>query len=44
MNKIEYFKINEVFEYKFIQIPKELFFNFLYKDNLDSNSKILYGF
>ncbi len=44
MNKIEYFKINEVFEYKFIQIPKELFFNSLYKDNLDSNSKILYGF
>lgn len=44
MNKIEFFKTNEVFDYKFIQIPKELFFNFLYKTKVDSNGKILYGF
>lgn len=41
---IDYFKINESKMYKFYQIPKELFENELYKSNLNSDSKILYGF
>lgn len=43
-NDIDYFKINECTMYKFYQIPKELFENKLYKENLNSDSKILYGF
>lgn len=44
MQDIEYYKINEVLEHKYYQIPQELFINPLYKDNLNSDSKILYGF
>lgn len=44
MNEINYYKINEVLENRYYQIPQELFVNPLYKDNLNSDSKILYGF
>ena len=44
MQDIEYYKINEVLTHKYYQIPQELFSNKLYKDNLNSDSKILYGF
>lgn len=36
------YKVNEVFENVFYQIPKELFLNPLYS-NLSSDSKLLYG-
>ena len=38
------YKANEVFEHKYYQIPIELFFNKNYKNKLNSDSKILYGF
>ena len=38
------YKANECFEHLYYQIPMELFFNKNYKDNLNSDSKILYGF
>ena len=44
MQDIEYYKINEVLSHKYYQVPQELFSNKLYKDNLNSDSKILYGF
>ncbi len=43
MEFIQY-KANECFEHLYYQIPMELFFNKKYKDNLNSDSKILYGF
>lgn len=44
MNKINYYKSNEVLNHRYYQIPQELFVNPLYKDNLNSDSKLLYGF
>lgn len=44
MNKINFYKINETLEYSFYQLPKELFLNPSYKEKLNSDSKILYGF
>lgn len=38
------YKANECFEHPYYQIPMELFFNKNYKDKLNSDSKILYGF
>ena len=38
------YKAHECFEHLYYQIPMELFFNQKYKDNLNSDSKILYGF
>lgn len=38
------YKINECFENLYYQIPMELFFNENYKDKLNLDSKILYGF
>ena len=38
------YKAHECFEHLYYQIPMELFFNKKYKDNLNSDSKILYGF
>lgn len=38
------YKSNETLENKFYQIPQELFVNSLYKDILNSDSKILYAF
>lgn len=44
MNNIELYKANEILENKYYQIPQELFYNDLYKDKLNSDSKILYAF
>jgi len=44
MTKIECYKINEVLEHKYYQIPQELCENPLYKYDLNSDSKLLYGF
>ena len=44
MKDIEYYKNNEVLENKYYQIPQELFVSNLYKDKLNSDSKILYAF
>ena len=38
------YKSNETLENNFYQIPQELFVNSLYKDKLNSDSKILYAF
>lgn len=38
------YKADECFEHLFYQIPMELFFNKNYKEKLNSDSKILYGF
>ena len=46
MEKMEFIPYNahECIEHLYYQIPMELFFNKKYKDNLNSDSKILYGF
>ena len=44
MKEIEYYKSNEVLENKHYQVPQELFINSLYRDKLNSDSKILYAF
>lgn len=44
MKQIDYYKINETLSNKYYQIPQELFEHSLYKDNLNSDSKILYAF
>lgn len=44
MKEINYYKSNEILENRYYQVPQELFENPLYKDNLNSDSKILYGF
>ena len=44
MKELDYYKINEVLNHKYYQIPQELFENQLYKDKLNSDSKILYSF
>lgn len=44
MKEIEYYKKNEVLENTYYQIPQELFVNKLYKEKLNSDSKILYAF
>ncbi len=44
LKQIDYYKINEALSNKYYQIPQELFDNSLYKDNLNSDSKILYAF
>lgn len=38
------YKAHECFEHLYYQIPMELFFNKKYRDKLNSDSKILYGF
>ena len=43
MSKINYYKINEVLEHKYYQVPQELCENSLYKDKLNSDSKLLYA-
>ncbi|MCI8384371.1 MAG: replication initiator protein A [Clostridia bacterium] len=40
---IQLFKANEVLQYKYISVPKELFVNPKYS-HLSSDSKLLYGF
>ena len=44
MKEIDYYKINEILENSYYQIPQELFINKLYKEKLKSDSKILYAF
>ena len=44
MKEINYYKSNEILENRYYQVPQELFENPLYKNNLNSDSKILYGF
>ena len=44
LKEIEYYKINEALSNRYYQIPQELFESPLYKDNLNSDSKILYAF
>ncbi len=36
MNEINYYKVNEVLNHKYYQIPQELFENPLYKNKLNS--------
>ena len=44
MKEIEYYKINEALSNRYYQVPQELFESPLYKENLNSDSKILYAF
>lgn len=44
MKEIYYYKNNEILENSYYQIPQELFVNRLYKEKLNSDSKILYAF
>ena len=44
MKEIDYYKNNEILENRYYQIPQELFINKLYKEKLNSDSKILYAF
>lgn len=44
MKEIDYYKNNEILENGYYQIPQELFINKLYKEKLNSDSKILYAF
>ena len=44
MKELDYYKSNETLSHKYYQIPQELFESSLYKDNLNSDSKILYAF
>ena len=44
MKTINYYKTNEILNHRYYQIPQELFVNSLYKDKLNSDSKLLYGF
>ncbi len=44
MKEIDYYKNNEILENNYYQIPQELFVNSLYKEKLNSNSKLLYAF
>ena len=44
MKEINYYKQNEILENNYYKIPQELFVNQLYKEKLNSDSKILYAF
>lgn len=44
MSKINCYKINEILENKYYQVPQELCESPLYKYHLNSDSKLLYGF
>ena len=44
MKDLQFYKSNESLSNKFYQIPQELFVSPLYKDKLNSDSKILYAF
>jgi len=44
VKEIDYYKNNEILENSYYQIPQELFVNSLYKEKLNSDSKILYAF
>ena len=42
MNRI-FYKVNEVQQYKYYQVPKELFTNLRYKTTLNNDAKMLYA-
>lgn len=44
LKEIEFYKSNETLSNRYYQIPQELFESSLYKDKLNSDSKILYAF
>ncbi len=44
MQDFNFYKVNETLNHKYYQIPQELFANPLYKNTLNSDSKLLYGF
>ena len=44
MKEIDFYENNEILENSYYQIPQELFVNSLYKEKLNSDSKILYAF
>lgn len=44
MKELDYYKSNEILNNKYYQVPQELFESLLYKDKLNSDSKILYAF
>ena len=44
MKELDYYKANETLSNRYYQIPQELFESSLYKDKLNSDSKILYAF
>lgn len=44
MKELDYYKSNEILNNKYYQVPQELFESSLYKDKLNSDSKILYAF
>lgn len=44
MQDFNFYKVNETLNHKYYQIPQELFINPLYKNALNSDSKLLYGF
>lgn len=44
MKELDYYKSNEILSHKYYQIPQELFESSLYKETLNSDSKILYAF
>lgn len=44
MQDFNFYKVNETLNHKYYQIPQELFINPLYKNALNSDSKLLYSF
>ena len=44
MQDFNFYKVNETLNHRYYQIPQELFVNPLYKNTLNSDSKLLYGF
>ena len=44
MQDFNFYKVNETSNHKYYQIPQELFISPLYKNALNSDSKLLYGF
>lgn len=44
MQDFNFYKVNETLNHRYYQIPQELFANPLYKNALNSDSKLLYGF
>ena len=44
MQDFNFYKVNETLNHRYYQIPQELFINPLYKNKLNSDSKLLYGF
>lgn len=43
MQNFNFYKVNETLNHKYYQIPQELFINPLYKNTLDSDSKLFFN-